>query len=469
MQLSRAPAQTTGGLTEAFGWGGADAFKQHDVQELLHLLLEAMEDSYTQTRSRLQQAAGEQDSSEPDRTVASDPTTGSESAAPRPLPSEDSVEAGEEVALRAAQGTRATLSAYLREHLVWDLLRGYSSDHIACTHEGCGYRRATRQPFIDLELPVSGVPSLVESIRASGRSESIEGWHCDSCGRKRTARKGMSLVALPPMLCMHLKRFVYDLQVMRRVKLQQSFRFPEVLDMGPALVPEEEEEEEDKEEEGDGDEAAKKKETDREQARAKAKQEKRVEGTGPEVPSASLTTHGSLNSGEEGHRSGVYRLYAVLIHVGSAGGGHYYMYVCPGAAAGTRLPQGSWKDVAVDEEDGGGTARVWEAETDEKKRAGEWFECNDAHVKPLRGPDLQALLRAMDLNSSDGVGDSDEKKEDAEGTDGKGDGLGDSGDRQEDAADPGQSVGVETEKETGDKVEDDKAKPSKSPPSEKPE
>jgi hypothetical protein len=34
LQLSTARAITTTALTRSFGWGGADAFQQHDVQEL---------------------------------------------------------------------------------------------------------------------------------------------------------------------------------------------------------------------------------------------------------------------------------------------------------------------------------------------------------------------------------------------------------------------------------------------------
>jgi len=248
-------------------------------------------------------------------------------------------------------------------------MQGYAADHIACTHKGCGYRRSTRQPFIDLELPVSGIPNLMESLRSAGTSDTIDGWHCDSCGEKRTALKGMSLVGLPSMLCMHLKRFVYDLNVMRRVKLQQAFHFPEVIDMGSTLTHDE-----------------------------TRKSSGMTGGDGePEISGeAGLTTSESLRGAGPGHKSGIYRLYAVLIHVGSAGGGHYYMYVCPGAASGDRLPQGTWEGVEGDS----AAPRVWKAESDPARRIGEWFECNDAHVKPLEGPNLAALLASMDVSGS---------------------------------------------------------------------
>ena len=36
-------------LTQSFGWGAADAFHQHDVQELLHVLFEALEAEHAGT------------------------------------------------------------------------------------------------------------------------------------------------------------------------------------------------------------------------------------------------------------------------------------------------------------------------------------------------------------------------------------------------------------------------------------
>ena len=42
MQLSSAPALSTRALTGAFGWGAAEASRQHDVQELARVLLDAL-------------------------------------------------------------------------------------------------------------------------------------------------------------------------------------------------------------------------------------------------------------------------------------------------------------------------------------------------------------------------------------------------------------------------------------------
>jgi len=43
LQLSSQAAVTTNSLTQSFGWTGADAFAQHDVQELTCVLFDALE------------------------------------------------------------------------------------------------------------------------------------------------------------------------------------------------------------------------------------------------------------------------------------------------------------------------------------------------------------------------------------------------------------------------------------------
>jgi ubiquitin carboxyl-terminal hydrolase 7 len=45
LQLSCQGAVSTKGLTHSFGWSGADAFTQHDVQELTCVLFDALEKS----------------------------------------------------------------------------------------------------------------------------------------------------------------------------------------------------------------------------------------------------------------------------------------------------------------------------------------------------------------------------------------------------------------------------------------
>jgi ubiquitin C-terminal hydrolase len=56
---------------------------------------------------------------------------------------------------------------------------------------------------------------------------------CDTCNKKQDALKGLKLHKLPYFLTVLLKRFEFDLQTMRRIKLGNKISFPLVLDMNP--------------------------------------------------------------------------------------------------------------------------------------------------------------------------------------------------------------------------------------------
>lgn len=97
------------------------------------------------------------------------------------------------------------------------------------------------------------------------------------------AEKSLRLRSLPPVLTLHLKRFIFDYGLGRRVKLFDPVAFPAVLDMGPFL-------------------------------HVEGGPDCKPEGQGPAGPDPLL-----------------YDLYAVLVHYGSAMGGHYFAYIKVGA------------------------------------------------------------------------------------------------------------------------------------------
>ena len=51
-------------------------------------------------------------------------------------------------------------------------------------------------------------------------------YHCERCGQKRDALKGIRLSSLPPILCVQLKRFDFDFSALRRIKLSHRVRLP---------------------------------------------------------------------------------------------------------------------------------------------------------------------------------------------------------------------------------------------------
>ncbi|KAA8494891.1 Ubiquitin carboxyl-terminal hydrolase 22-A [Porphyridium purpureum] len=149
------------------------------------------------------------------------------------------------------------------------------SDVICCV---CQNRSATLEPFFDLSLDLekestsddhasiastsggvppqsTGVPSnerlkaqfdeeavttLYDSLIRFTEPEVFESslrLHCSYCGKKQEAVKQTSIRSLPPILCVHLKRFEHDSRQSVYHKLESLVEFPVVgLDLTPHLT-----------------------------------------------------------------------------------------------------------------------------------------------------------------------------------------------------------------------------------------
>ena len=166
---------TTTGLTTSFGWTGRDAFTQHDVQELARVLFDALE----------------------------------------------------------------------REHLLVDyLFKGTLVDYLKC--KSCGNERVRNDTILDLSLVIkrfgatAAVCSIEEALEAEFLSpEVMDGDNCVACERcaaKTAHEKGMRIGEPPYLLQMQLKRFVFDFDTMARHKLNDRVTFPMLLDLNRFVV-----------------------------------------------------------------------------------------------------------------------------------------------------------------------------------------------------------------------------------------
>ena len=148
---------------------------------------------------------------------------------------------------------------------------GQLNDYIVCLT--CNNRRQRLDEFLDLSLDVAECASLEEALQKFVQSETLTGdnrWRCDVCREKVEAKKGLTLHKLPPILTIQLKRFVFDFTVQQRAKLQHRVTFPEMLDLQSFISA----------------------------------------GDSSSLPSPLL-----------------YDLFAVLMHSGTANGGHYFSYI----------------------------------------------------------------------------------------------------------------------------------------------
>ena len=107
--------------------------------------------------------------------------------------------------------------------LVEAQFRGHFRYRTTC--EACGRHSAssaTRIPFYELELNVAGCTSVEASLSQYVAAEQLEGVECEPCGARHDASRAIELLSLPPVLCLQLLRFVYDVATNSKKKVAPS-------------------------------------------------------------------------------------------------------------------------------------------------------------------------------------------------------------------------------------------------------
>ncbi|TGZ70945.1 hypothetical protein CRM22_002910 [Opisthorchis felineus] len=101
----------------------------------------------------------------------------------------------------------------------------------------CEHRYDREEVFSAINLAVKA-RDLQEALNQFFRGEVLDGdnsYYCERCHVKRRTVKRLSVHTLPPVLCLHLKRFDFDWDRQVPVKFSDHFTFPRQLDMGPYL------------------------------------------------------------------------------------------------------------------------------------------------------------------------------------------------------------------------------------------
>jgi ubiquitin C-terminal hydrolase len=193
-------------LTTSFGWEGEEAFVQHDAQELMRVLFEALKLSDT-----------------------------------------------------FSEGEAISFSSLLPQ-----LFSGVWSDILKCSQ--CGHMSIREDLFYDICLPVQGMQvttsgshlfnlspasiesatftpltSLHRSLRSILSVEYLTGfdqWRCSgTCnGARVDATKSFSLTTLPSVMTIHLKRFSYNASTGKYAKVNDPFSFPLEVDFDGFLA-----------------------------------------------------------------------------------------------------------------------------------------------------------------------------------------------------------------------------------------
>jgi ubiquitin carboxyl-terminal hydrolase 47 len=272
LQSSDKTSLETTDLTASFGWQSNEAYDQHDVQELCRLMFDALEHRWRNTDHKT---------------------------------------------------------------LIQDLYKGTMQDFVKCLK--CKTEKVKDDVFLDLPLAVKqfgateSFKSVEEALRAFIKPEILDGnnqYQCEKCKSKQDAEKGLRITHFPYLLTIQLKRFDFDYNTLHRIKLNDRMSFPDVLDLNGFIQTESTQT------------PTAPKMSYASAARKKTPPPDYSNGVMPDVPEEGILKSQAsdkiwLNVARDSEeiqellRKGpyVYELFSIMVHQGSASGGHYFAYI----------------------------------------------------------------------------------------------------------------------------------------------
>jgi ubiquitin carboxyl-terminal hydrolase 47 len=168
-----------------------------------------------------------------------------------------------------------------QNNLINELYQGKIKDYVKCLE--CMNESAREDVYSDVPLCIRpfGSEKLFESIEeamdAFVQPEILDDnnkYFCSNCQRACKAHKGLKFVSFPYILSLQLKRFDFDYRTLSRFKLSNKVSFPEKLSLDKYLI------------------------------------------------------ENNQNAHEQISENNIeYELFSIMIHSGSATGGHYYAYI----------------------------------------------------------------------------------------------------------------------------------------------
>lgn len=291
LQTSSKNAVETTDLTKSFGWDSTEAWQQHDIQELTRVLFDALEQKFKNTK---------------------------------------------------------------QADLINNLYEGKMIDYVKCLE--CETEKSREDTFLDIPLPVrpfgstNAYESIEEAMKGFVTPETLDGnnqYFCEKCDKKCDAHKGLKFKKFPYILTLHLKRFDFDYQTLNRIKLNDKVTFPakfnlngfvtepnslsvkpnDITSIGSveSAVKSDDCSTTDSVLDEDGSQCA----NNNQNHYPESTQDYPDEGIDMSVNGDCKSLMSNSTSIDSSGHAGpfVYDLFAIMIHSGSASGGHYYAYI----------------------------------------------------------------------------------------------------------------------------------------------
>ena len=108
----------------------------------------------------------------------------------------------------------------------------------SCVKSEAGDNSATLQPFFTLQLDIQddSITSVGDALIQNFASEKLDGYICSKTKKEIEAFRNLSLEELPPILILHLKRFVYDGMTGGVQKVMKPIQFSVDLEISKSIL-----------------------------------------------------------------------------------------------------------------------------------------------------------------------------------------------------------------------------------------
>jgi ubiquitin C-terminal hydrolase len=202
--------------------------------------------------------------------------------------------------LRALDISSSTINT-----LVSDLFTGQLANVIVCDQCGCVSQKY--ESFHSLLLEIKQASSLEQALHSYVQGEKLAGsnmYFCGQCNIKVPALKRTCLASAPPHLILTLKRFEFNYDTLLKMKLNNYVTFPHALDLYPYST----------------------------HALLKSNQDEHGDATA------------EVKLEKEDRALWEYELAGVVVHSGTAQGGHYYSYIRERVFGADGTCEGSWRE-----------------------------------------------------------------------------------------------------------------------------
>ncbi|XP_035663404.1 ubiquitin carboxyl-terminal hydrolase 47-like isoform X1 [Branchiostoma floridae] len=271
LQTSKKRAVETTDITRSFGWDSSDAWQQHDVQELCRVMFDALETKWKNTDQK---------------------------------------------------------------NLINELYQGRLKDYVRCLE--CGSESARMDAFLDIPLTVRpfgathAYGNVQEALEAFVQPETLNGsnqYFCEKCNKKCDAHKGLKFVKFPYLLTMQLKRFDFDYNTMQRIKLNDKMTFPEILNLNSFITDDTGTIQSKTDEEDTLSASGSSAEDDAGLGNHAGETQDDMVDEGIDIEQNTAVINDRNKREQQAKGPYMYELFSIMIHSGSAAGGHYYAYI----------------------------------------------------------------------------------------------------------------------------------------------